>query len=58
MEEVVSPREGQEEDPRPPHHHPNLKGEGPEGVGHHRRLPYEEGGAVDEARASAVFDGA
>ena len=58
MKEVGCPGEGQEEDPRPPRRHPYPKGEGAEGVGHHRRLPHEEGGATDEARASPVRDGA
>ena len=57
MEEVGCPREGQEEDPRPPRRHPHPEGEGPKGFGHHRSLPREEGGAADEARSSAVCDG-
>ena len=52
MEEVGCSEEGQEEDPRPPHRHPHPKGEGPKGVGHHRRLPCEEGGATDEVGTS------
>ena len=50
MEEVGSLGEGQEEDLGPPHRPPNPKREGPEGVGHHWRLPHEEGGAADEVR--------
>ena len=58
MEEVGCPREGQEEDLGPPHHHLHPKGEQPKGFGHHRGLPREEGGTVDEARAPAICDGA
>ena len=58
MEEVGSPRERQEEDPGPSHRHLNPKGEGREGVEDHRRLPHEEGGAADGARASPIPDGA
>ena len=58
MEEVGSPREGQEEDLGPPHRSLNLEGEGPKGVKHHRRLPYKEGGTADEACASPAHDGA
>ena len=58
MEEVGCPREGQEEDPGPPYHHPYPKGEGPKGAGHHQGLPREEGGATDEVHASPIRDGA
>ena len=58
MEEVGHPGEGQEEDPRPHHRHPNPEEEWPEGVGHHRGLPHKEGGAIDDARAPAIRDGA
>ena len=57
MEEVGSPGEGQEEDLGPPHRPLNLEGEGPEGVGHHRRLPCEDGGATNETCASPICDG-
>ena len=57
-EEVGCPREGQEEDPGPTHRHLNPEGERLEGVGHHWRLPHEEGGATNEARASPVHNGA
>ena len=57
MEEVECPGEGQEENLGPPHRHPHSEGEGPEGVGHHRGLPCEKGGAADEVRASTVCDG-
>ena len=58
MEKVGCPREGQEEDLGLPCHHPHLEGEQPEGVGHHQGIPCEEGGAVDEARAPSICDGA
>ena len=58
MEEVGHPREGQEEDPRPHRCHPHPKGERPKEVGHHRGLPREEGGAIDDARAPTICDGA
>ena len=58
MEEVGLLGEGQEEDPRPHRHHPYPEGEWPKRVGHHRGLPREEGGAVDDVRAPAIRDGA
>ena len=58
MEEVGRPKEGQEEDPRPHHRHPNLEGEWLEGVEHHQGLPCKEGGAVDDVCAPAICDGA
>ena len=58
MEEVGHPGEGQEEDPRSYRYHPHPKGEWPKGVGHHQGLPCKEGGAVDDARAPAIRDGA
>ena len=58
VEEVGRPREGQEEDLRPHHRHPYPEGERPEGVMSHRGLPRKEGGAIDDARAPAIRDGA
>ena len=53
MEEVGCPREGQEEDSGPHHRHPDLEGERPKGVGHHRGLPRKQGGTIDGARGIA-----
>ena len=58
VEEVGCPGEGQEEDLGPHRRHPDLEGERPEGVRHHRGLPRKEGGTIDDARAGAVRDGA
>ena len=58
MEEVGHPKEGQEEDQGPHHRHPHLEGEWPEGVGRHRGLPHKEGGAIDDARAPTICNGA
>ena len=58
MEKVGSPRERQEENLGPSRRHLNSEGEGREGVGDHRRLPYKEGGAADEACTSPTHDGA
>ena len=56
--EVGCPEKCQEEDQGPSRRPPNSKGEGHEGIGDHRRLPYMEGGAADELRASPIPDGA
>ena len=56
--EVGCPGQRQEEDQGPSRRPPNSKGEGREGLGDHRRLPYTEGGAADEPRASPAPDGA
>jgi hypothetical protein len=58
MEEVGHPKEGQEEDLGPYRRHPHLDRERPKGVWHHRSLPHEEGGAVDDAQAPTIRDGA
>ena len=58
MEEVGRPREGQEEDSKPHHHHPHPKREWPKRVGRHRALPHEEGGAIDDVRDPAIRVGA
>ena len=58
MEEVGHPGEGQEEDLGSHSHHLHSKREQAEGIGHHWGLPRKEGGAVDDARAPAVRDGA
>ena len=58
MEVVGRLGEGQEEDPTLHHRHPHPEGEWPERVRHHRGLPREEGGAIDDARTPAICDGA
>ena len=58
VEEVGHPGEGQEEDPRPYRRHPHPKGKQPERVRHHRGLPCEEGGTLDDVWAPAIYDGA
>ena len=56
--EVGCPKQSQEENPGPSRYPPNFEGQGHEGIRDHWRLPCEEGGAADGARASPAPDGA
>ena len=58
MEELRHPGERQEEDQGPHRRQPHPKGDRPEGVGHHWGLPRKKGGAVDDACAPTIRDGA